>query len=98
MLLNMLNILELMSLVELRRLSLSTGLCVLEERRRSAPSGAEVGDEAPSGAEVGNEAPFGTEVGTGIDRRPPSGEWNGRRLLVVVGERKVDSGPVEEGR
>ena len=102
-LLNMPNILESMFLVELRRLSRSTGLRVLEERRRSAPSGAEVGNEAPSGAEVGSEAPFGAEVGlpspfgTEVGIPPPFGEWN---LAVVVGDRKVDSGPfpVEEGR
>ena len=82
-----------MLLVELRRLSRSTGLRVLEERRKSAPSGAEVGSEAPSGAEVGNEAPSRTEVG----RLAPSGERDGGgNRVVVVGERKVDSGP--EGR
>ena len=101
----MLNILVSMPLVELRRLSRSTGLRVLEERRRSAPSGAEVGNcEAPSAAEEGNnEAPFGAEVGlpppfgTEVGIPPPFGEWN---LAVVVGDRKVDSGPfpVEEGR
>ena len=79
MLLNMLNILESILLVELRRLSRSTGLRVLVERRRSPPSGAE--EEAPFGAEVGSsEAPSVTEVGrlspsgTEVGRLPPSGE------------------------
>ena len=100
MLLNMPNILESMFLVELRRLRRSTGLRVLEERRRSAPSGAEVGNEAPSGAEVGSEAPSGDEVGrleapSGTEKG--CGERNGGgKRFVVVGDRKVDSGP--EGR
>ena len=72
-LLNILNILGSMFLVELSRLSLSTGLQVLDERRSSTPFGDEVGRDSPFGAEVGSEAPSGTEVGNGV-RLPPSGE------------------------
>jgi hypothetical protein len=78
--------------VALSRLSLSTGLRDLEERRRS-PSGAEDEGNPPSGAEDGSdEAPSGGEGSL-----PPSEEPDGRNLFVVKGDRKVEAGPLSVG-
>jgi hypothetical protein len=97
-LLNIVNILESIVLVVVRKFSRSTGLRSLDDLRKS-PSGAEEGC-TPFGDEEGEDGilpPSGEEV-----CGPPSVEKEGRFIgkgrFVVRGDRKDASGPLPAGR